>query len=37
MQETECTGYGASTLALNPMGRVNRSPTQRVSVAQQKY
>ena len=34
-QATESTGDDASTLALKPMGGVNRSPKQRVPVAPQ--
>ena len=32
MQATESAGNGASTLALKPVGGVNRSPKQRVPV-----
>ena len=35
MQVTESAGDGTSTLALKPMGGVNRSPKQRVPVASQ--
>ena len=35
MQVTESADDGASTVALKPMGGVNRSPKQRVPVAPQ--